>query len=364
MDLRTMYRELRTMRNKENPRVLKMDSDQTDFGPIYKLLIDEDVSEVMVNGPNQVYCERNGKLMLTPIHFRDNKHVLKVIEKIAAKSGQIINESSPMVDARLPDGSRFNAIIPPLAHNGPTITIRKYSKDLIQVKDLITSGTLTFEMVNFLEACVKARLNMFVSGSSGSGKTTVLNILSNFIPKSERIVTIEETSEIQLQHEHVTPIKSRQQTDSGNQAVSVPEILKKSSRIRPDRVIIGEVRSVDDLNLLKAIKSGQVGLLATGHLNCPMDLITRLETIGLLAEEDFPHKQFAETIDVIIHLSRFKDGSRKIVSITEVQMKEDGTIGLEDIFTFKQEGINSEGKIIGRLVPTGIRPKFFDRLKF
>ncbi|MFP5105431.1 CpaF family protein [Neobacillus sp. C211] len=342
-------------------------NDLTGFGPINSLLLDEDVSELMVNGPNQVYCERKGKLVLTPVQFRDNEHVMSVIDKIVAPLGRRIDESSPMVDARLPDGSRVNAIIPPLALNGPTITIRKFSKDPYQIEDLINLGTVTEEMAIFLDACVKARLNMFVSGGTGSGKTTTLNVLSNFIPDDEKIVTIEDVAELQLGQEHVISLESRPPNIKGIGAISIRDLVRNSLRMRSDRVIIGEVRGGKALEMLQAMNTGHYGSLATGHSNSPRDMIARLETMVLISGVDFPIKalreQIAGAIDVIIQQTRLKDGTRKIVNITEVQGIEGEIIVLQDIFSFKQEGLNSEGKIIGRLVPTGVRPKFYDRLE-
>jgi pilus assembly protein CpaF len=342
-------------------------NDLTGFGPINPLLLDEDVSEVMVNGPNQVYCERKGKLVLTSVQFRDNEHVMSVIDKIVAPLGRRIDESSPMVDARLPDGSRVNAIIPPLALNGPTITIRKFSKDPYRIEDLINFGTVTEEMAVFLDACVKARLNMFVSGGTGSGKTTTLNVLSNFIPDEERIVTIEDAAEIQLGQEHVISLESRPPNIEGKGAISIRDLVRNSLRMRPDRVIIGEVRGGEALDILQAMNTGHDGSLATGHSNSPRDMIARLETMVLLAGVDLPIKaireQISGAIDVIIQQTRLKDGTRKIVNITEVQGMDGEVIVLQDIFSFKQEGLNSEGKIIGRLVPTGVRPKFYERLE-
>jgi pilus assembly protein CpaF len=347
--------------------VSELINDLTGFGPINPLLLDEDVSEVMVNGPNQVYCERKGKLVLTPITFRDDEHVLSVIEKIVAPLGRRIDESSPMVDARLPDGSRVNAIIPPLALNGPTITIRKFSKDPFQIEDLINFGTLTEDMATFLDACVKARLNMFVSGGTGSGKTTTLNVLSNFIPDDERIVTIEDAAELQLGQEHVVSLESRPANIEGKGAITIRDLVRNSLRMRPDRVVIGEVRGSEALDMLQAMNTGHDGSLATGHSNSPRDMISRLETMVLLGGVDLPIKAIREQIsgalDVIIQQSRLKDGSRRITNITEVQGMEGDIIVLQDIFTYVQEGINPEGKIIGRLAPTGVRPKFYEKLE-
>ncbi|CEG26053.1 CpaF family protein [Bacillus sp. B-jedd] len=342
-------------------------NDLTGFGPINPLLLDEEVSEVMVNGPNQVYCERKGKLILTDIKFRDNEHVMNVIEKIVAPIGRRIDESSPMVDARLPDGSRVNAIIPPLALNGPTITIRKFSKDPFQIEDLINFGTITKEMAVFLDACVKARLNIFVSGGTGSGKTTTLNVLSNFIPNDERIVTIEDAAELQLGQDHVVSLESRPPNIEGKGAITIRDLVRNSLRMRPDRVVIGEVRGAEALDMLQAMNTGHDGSLATGHSNSPRDMISRLETMVLLGGVELPIKAIREQIsgalDLIIQQSRLKDGSRKITNITEVQGMEGDVIVLQDIFVYEQMGLNDAGKYIGRLVPTGVRPKFYERLE-
>jgi pilus assembly protein CpaF len=342
-------------------------NDLTCFGPISPLLLDEDVSEVMVNGPNQIYCERKGKLILTSLKFRDNQHVMNVIDNIVAPLGRRIDESLPMVDARLPDGSRVNAIIPPLALNEPTMTIRKFSKEPYQIEDLIKFGTVTEEIAIFLDACVKARLNIFISGGTGTGKTTTLNVLSNFIPDDERIVTIEEAAEIQLGQEQVISLESRPPNMAGKRAISIRDLIKNSLRMRPDRVIIGEVRGGEALEMLQAMNTGHDGSLASGHSSSPSDTIARLETMVLLAGVDLPIKaireQIAGAIDVIIQQTRLKDGTRKIVNITEVQGMEGENIVLHDIFSYKNEGYNSEGKIIGRLMPTGVRPKFYDNLE-
>lgn len=342
-------------------------NDLTGFGPINPLLIDEDVSEVMVNGPAQVYCERKGKIELTSIMFRDEEHVMSIIDKIVAPLGRRIDESSPMVDARLPDGSRVNAIIPPLALNGPTVTIRKFSKDPFQIEDLVNFGTLSNEMAIFLEACVKARLNIFVSGGTGSGKTTTLNVLSNFIPHDERIITIEDAAELQLGQDHVVSLESRPPNIEGKGSITIRDLVRNSLRMRPDRVVIGEVRGAEALDMLQAMNTGHDGSLATGHSNSARDMIARLETMVLLAGVELPVKaireQIAGALDVIIQQSRLKDGSRKITSITEVQGMEGDVIVLQDIFSYKQKGVDDNGKIIGRLIPTGVRPKFYERLE-
>jgi len=342
-------------------------NDLTGYGPINPLLLDAEISEVMVNGPYQVYVERGGKVQLTDVKFRDNEQVMHVIEKIVSPLGRRIDESSPMVDARLPDGSRVNVIIPPLALNGPTITIRKFSKDPLTIEDLIKFGTLTKDMSIFLEACVKARLNVFISGGTGSGKTTTLNVLSSFIPNDERIITIEDAAELQLSQEHVVSLEARPANIEGKGAVSIRDLVKNSLRMRPDRIVIGEVRGGEALDMLQAMNTGHDGSLATGHANSPRDMIARLETMVLMAGMELPIKairqQISGAIDLIVHQARLKDGSRKIICITEVQGLEGDMVVLQDIFTFNQQGLDKNGKIIGKMLPTGIRPKFYDKLE-
>ncbi|PWW27055.1 pilus assembly protein CpaF [Cytobacillus oceanisediminis] len=345
----------------------ELTNDLTGYGPINPLLLDEDVSEVMVNGPDQVYAERGGRLQLTDITFRDNDHVMAVLEKIVAPLGRRIDESSPMVDARLKDGSRVNAIIPPLALNGPTITIRKFSKDPFTIHDLIRFGTLTAEMADFIEACVKAKLNIFVSGGTGSGKTTTLNVLSSFISNDDRIVTIEDAAELQLGQEHVVTLETRPPNIEGNGAITIRDLVRNSLRMRPDRIVIGEVRSGEALDMLQAMNTGHDGSLATGHANSPRDMLSRLETMVLMAGMELPIKairsQIAGALDLIIQQSRLKDGSRRITNITEVQGLEGDVIVLQDIFVFEQYGVGEDGKIIGKLVPTGVRPKFYEQME-
>jgi pilus assembly protein CpaF len=342
-------------------------NDITGFGPINPLLADPDVSEIMVNGPNQVYAERKGKLEMTDIKFRDNEHVMNMIEKIVAPLGRRIDESSPMVDARLPDGSRVNAIVPPLALNGPTVTIRKFAADPLKISDLINFGTLTEEMATFIDACVKARLNIFVSGGTGSGKTTTLNVLSSFIPNDERIITIEDAAEVQLVQEHVVSLETRPPNIEGNGAITIRDLVRNALRMRPERIIIGEVRGGEALDMLQAMNTGHDGSLATGHSNSPRDMIARLETMVLMAGMDLPiraiREQIAGALDLIVQQSRLKDGTRKITNITEVQAMEGDIIVLQDIFVFEQRGLDSGGKIIGKLVPTGVRPAFYERIE-
>ncbi|WP_147534441.1 CpaF family protein [Bacillus marasmi] len=337
------------------------------FGPITPLLNDKSVSEIMVNGPNQIYVEQHGKLQLTDYSFRDDEHVLQVIEKIVAPLGRRIDESSPMVDARLPDGSRVNAIIAPLSLDGPTITIRKFPEKRLQIEDLIGFGTLTPEMAQFLDACVKARLNIFISGGTGSGKTTLLNVLSGFIPHDERIVTIEDAAELQLSQEHVIRLETKPPNIEGKGAISIRELVKNSLRMRPDRIVIGEIRSGEALDMLQAMNTGHDGSLATGHSNSPRDMLARLETMVLMAGLDFPiraiRSQVASAIDLIVQQSRLKDGSRKITHITEVVGMEGETITLQDLFIYQQDNITHDGKVVGRFTPTGIRPMCASKLE-
>lgn len=346
-------------------------NDVIGFGPIQPLLEDSDISEIMVNGPNQTYIEKKGKLILSDIKFRDNAHVMRIIEKIVAPLGRRCDESSPIVDARIKggpaDGSRVNAIIPPLALNGPTITIRKFKKDALTIDSLINYGSMTREMANFLEACVKARLNMVVSGGTGSGKTTLLNVLSSFIPEDERIVTIEDSAELQLKQPHVVRLETRPPNIEGKGAISIRELVKNSLRMRPERVVIGECRGGEALDMLQAMNTGHDGSLTTGHANTPRDMISRLETMVMMAGMDLPvraiREQIAGAVNVIVQQSRLKDGSRKVIAVTEVQGMEGETITLQDVFVFEQYGIDEKGKIIGRLKPTGIRPKFMTKFE-
>lgn len=338
-----------------------------DLGPISPLLRDPTVSEVMVNGPLQVYVERNGVLEYTGVRFRDDGHVLRVIDKIVAPLGRRIDESSPMVDARLADGSRVNAIIPPLALNGPTLTIRKFSKDPFQIADLIRFGTLSGEMAKFIEACVKARLNIVVSGGTGSGKTTTLNVLSSFIPDGERIVTIEDAAELQLRQEHWVRLETRPPNIEGKGAIAIRDLVRNALRMRPDRIVVGEVRSGEALDMLQAMNTGHDGSLTTGHANSPRDMLARLETMVLMAGMELPvraiREQIASALDLIIHQNRLRDGSRKVTHITEVQGMEGDTIVLQDLFVFEQTGVERRGQVLGRFRSTGIRPKFMPKLQ-
>ena len=336
------------------------------FGPIEPLLKDDTITEIMVNNAGQVYIERKGKLELTDVTFRDDAHVMHIIEKIIAPIGRRIDESSPMVDARLPDGSRVNAIIPPLALKGPALTIRKFAKEPYQVDDLIRFGTWTKEIADFLKACVEGKLNIIVSGGTGSGKTTTLNILSAFIPTTERIVTIEDAAELQLRQEHVVTLESRPANIEGKGQITMRDLVKNSLRMRPDRIIVGEVRGGEALDMLQAMNTGHDGSLTTGHANSPRDMLSRLETMVLMAGMNLPDKaireQIAAAMNLIVHESRFPDGTRKITALTEIQGMEGDIITLQDIFVYEQKGKDENGRVIGRFRPTGIRPKFMDKL--
>jgi pilus assembly protein CpaF len=336
------------------------------FGPIESLLEDPTVNEIMVNGPHQVYVERKGKLEWVGVTFYDDAHVLHIIEKIVAPLGRRIDESQPMVDARLPDGSRVNAIIPPLSLNGPILTIRKFSKVPFNTEDLVNFGTLTKEMAEFINACVKARLNIIVSGGTGSGKTTSLGVISAFIPEDERIITIEDAAELQLRQTHVVTLETRPANIEGKGAVTIRDLVRNALRMRPERIIVGEVRSGEALDMLQAMNTGHDGSLTTGHANSPRDMLSRLETMVLMAGMDLPvraiREQISSALDVVIQQSRLRDGSRKITHITEVLGMEGEIIVLQDIYRFEQTGIDKQGKIQGHFRATGIRPHFMDKL--
>jgi pilus assembly protein CpaF len=351
----------------ERVRMLEQITDEIiGLGPLEPLLRDESITEVMVNGPRQVYIERSGKLELTNVVFQNDDHVMRIIDRIIAPIGRRVDESSPMVDARLTDGSRVNAIIPPLSLVGPVITIRKFSASPFTTDDLVRFGTATPDMFEFLRACVEARLNVFVSGGTGSGKTTTLNVLSSFIPNDERIVTIEDAAELQLRQEHVVTLESRPPNIEGKGAIPIRELVRNALRMRPDRIIVGECRSGEALDMLQAMNTGHDGSMSTGHANSPRDMLSRLETMVLMAGVDLPlraiREQVASAVDLIVHQSRLKDGTRRITNITEVQGMEGDVIVMQDVFVFEQTGV-VEGKIQGRLKPTGIRPKFVEKFE-
>jgi pilus assembly protein CpaF len=338
----------------------------TGLGPIEPLLADPTITEVMVNGPNDIYIERAGKIHKVETSFLNDEHVLRIIDRIITPMGRRIDETSPRVDARLPDGSRVNAIIPPLSLIGPVITIRKFSAKPFTVDDLIRFGTASPEMFEFMRACVEARLNLFVSGGTGSGKTTTLNVLSSFIPNDERIVTIEDAAELQLRQEHVVTLESRPPNLEGEGEITIRDLLRNALHMRPDRVIVGECRSGEALDMIQAMTTGQDGSLSTGHANSPRDMLRRLETMILMSGYELPlhaiREQIASAVDVIVHTARLKDGTRKVINITEVYGIEDDEILTQDVFVFEQTGVR-DGKIQGDLKPTGIRPTFMSRFK-
>jgi pilus assembly protein CpaF len=336
------------------------------LGPIEPLLNDPEIDEVMVNGPFQIYVERRGKLELTDKRFRDNNHVMQVIERIVAPLGRRVDEKSPMVDGRLRDGSRFNAIIPPLALSGPTMTIRKFARDPFTMTNLINFGTITREAAQFLQAAVEARFNILISGGTGSGKTTTLNVLSGFIPTTERIVTIEDAAELQMRQDHVVRLETRPANIEGIGMVTIRDLVRNALRMRPDRVVIGECRGAEALDMLQAMNTGHDGSLTTGHSNNPREMLSRLETMVLMAGMDLPvraiREQIAGAIHLIIHQDRMKDGQRRVTSITEIVGMEGDIITMQDIFKFEQEYIDDQGKIHGTLQPSGLRPKYYDRI--
>jgi pilus assembly protein CpaF len=351
----------------ERTRMLEQITDEiVGLGPLEPLLRDEGITEVMVNGPRQVYIERTGKLELTNITFQNDEHVMRIIDRIIAPIGRRVDESSPMVDARLVDGSRVNAVIPPISLVGPVLTIRKFSASPLTTDDLIRFGTATPEMFEFMRACVEARLNIFVSGGTGSGKTTMLNVLSSYIPNDERIVTIEDAAELQLRQEHVVTMEARPPNIEGKGAIPIRELVRNALRMRPDRIIVGECRSGEALDMLQAMNTGHDGSMSTGHANTPRDMLARLETMVLMAGVELPlraiREQVSSAVDLIVHQNRLKDGSRKIVSITEVQGMEGDVIVMQDVFTFEQTGVR-DGRIEGRLRPTGVRPRFAEKFE-
>lgn len=337
------------------------------YGPIQPLLNDPDVSEVMVNGPKKVYVEKKGKLMKTGVTFENDAHVIRIIERIVLPLGRRIDADSPTVDARLPDGSRVNAIVPPVALDGPSITIRKFRRDKLTMQQLIEYGSISPQMAEFLKACVISRLNIVISGGTGSGKTTLLNVLSGLIPEDERIVTIEDAAELQLQQDHVVRLETKPATLEGKGQVTIRDLVRNALRMRPDRIVVGECRGGETLDMLQAMNTGHDGSLTTLHANTPRDALSRLETMVLMAGMDLPVKvirqQVSAAIDLIVQQTRLKDGSRKVTAISEVAGMEGDTIVLTDIFRFEQTGQTPEGKILGQFKPTGIRPLFTPRLE-
>ncbi|WP_147803208.1 CpaF family protein [Alkalicoccus halolimnae] len=337
------------------------------YGPITSLLDNTEITEVMVNSSQDIYYEYKGKIIKSNLTFRDDAHVKGVIERIVSPLGRRVDESSPMVDARLPNGSRVNAIIPPLSLRGSSITIRKFSEVPFTSADLVRFGTWTEDMSSFVNACVQSNLNIFISGGTGSGKTSTLNVLSSFIPESERIITIEDAAELKLSQQHIISLESRPPNIEGEGEISIRDLVRNSLRMRPDRIVVGEIRGAEALDMLQAMNTGHDGSLSTGHANSPRDMLSRIETMVLMAGFDLPvraiREQIASAIDIIVHQSRMKDGSRKITHITEVLGMEGETIVLQDIFLYKETGMDEGDKLIGEFVPTGIRPKAAEDLE-
>ena len=336
------------------------------LGPLQPLLEDETVTEIMVNGAKNIYIERKGKIHRVPVTFESNDHVMRIIDRIVAPLGRRIDESSPYVDARLADGSRVNAVIPPISLVGPTLTIRKFFKTPLTIEQLIQFGTLTAEALQFLKACVESRLNIVISGGTGSGKTTLLNILSSFIPADERILTIENAAELQLRQEHVVTLESRPANIEGRGEITIRQLVVNALRMRPDRIIVGEIRDDAALDMLQAMNTGHDGSMTTLHSNSPRDTLSRLETMVLMAGMELPvraiREQVTSAIDLVVHQERMRDGSRKVVNITEVSGMEGDVVTTTDIFIFEQTGFEN-GKVLGRLRPTGLRPKFMDKIE-
>lgn len=336
------------------------------FGPLQPLLEDESITEVMVNGAKNLYIERKGKIHRVPVTFENNDHVMRIIDRIVAPLGRRIDESSPYVDARLPDGSRVNAVIPPISLIGPVLTIRKFARNPITVDQLVQFGSISAEAIQFLKACVESRLNVVISGGTGSGKTTLLNILSSFIPADERILTIENAAELQLRQEHVVTLESRPPNIEGRGEITIRQLVINALRMRPDRIVVGEIRDEAALDMLQAMNTGHDGSMTTLHSNSPRDSLSRLETMTLMAGMDLParaiREQITSAVDVVCHQERMRDGTRKVTNVTEVSGMEGEVITMTDIFVFEQTGIEN-GQIVGRLRPTGLRPKFMDKIE-
>jgi len=357
------------VRSERNKIATDLYNDVVGYGPLEELLNSPAVSEIMVNGPHQIYIEKNGKLELSDVVFRDNEHVLNIIDRIVSSIGRHVDEASPMVDARLQDGSRVNAVIPPLSLTGPTITIRKFSKKAITAMDLVKFGSMSHKMVAFLEACVKGKLNIIVSGGTGSGKTTLLNVLSSFIPENERIITIEDAAELQLCQKHIITLESRPANLEGKGQISIRDLVKNALRMRPDRIVVGEVRGGETLDMLQAMNTGHDGSLTTAHANTPRDLLSRLETMVLMTGMDLPLKairdQVSSAIDVVVQQARLRDGTRKVIDISEVVGMEGDVISMQSIFTYENEGqMDSLGMFKGKFKPIGIRPKCADKIRY
>jgi pilus assembly protein CpaF len=367
-DIRTHLSEEAGISRDDRERLIaEIADDILGHGPLERLLADDTVTEIMVNGPHDVWVERQGRLYETTVRFNDESHLRRIINKIVAQVGRRIDESSPMVDARLPDGSRVNAVIPPLSLSGPLITIRKFGTTRLGLDDLIRLGTLSAETVEFLKRCVHAELNLLISGGTGTGKTTMLNALSTAIPEADRIVTIEDAAELRLNQRHVLRLEARPQNIEGEGEVSIRELVRNSLRMRPDRIVVGEVRGAEALDMLQAMNTGHDGSLCTVHANAPRDALSRIETMVLMAGYELPvraiRNQVASALDLIVHLERMEDGGRRVTSITEVQRMESDVITLQELFAFNVERVTPERVVIGSLQPTGLRPSFMTKFE-
>ncbi len=337
------------------------------FGPLEILLKDPTISDILINGPHKIFVERRGKMTLSEVKFRDNEHLLQIIDRIVSKMGRRVDETSPMVDARLPDGSRFNAIIPPLALDGPTVSIRRFGTKPLMLEDLLQFNAFTPEMATFMEACIKARLNIIISGGTGCGKTTLLNTLSSFIGNDERVITIEDAAELQLQQEHIVRLETRPANIEGKGAILARDLVRNALRMRPERIIIGECRGGETLDMLQAMNTGHAGSMTTIHANTPRDAQARIETLVMMAGLELPIKamrqQISSAVDLIIQANRLQGGPRKITHITEVMNMEQDMIIMQDIFLYKQHGVDANGKAVGQFEATGVRPSFVPRLE-
>jgi pilus assembly protein CpaF len=347
--------------------VRQIEDEVMGLGPLEPLLADPSVSDILVNGAHQVYIERAGKLESTGVRFNDDSHLLNIIDRIVSKVGRRIDESMPMVDARLQDGSRVNAIIPPLAIDGPVLSIRRFGRDTLTMEDLIRLGSISPAVADVLKAVVLARLNVMISGGTGSGKTTLLNVLSSYIPERERIITIEDSAELQLRQPHVVRLETRQINVEGRGQITQRDLVRNSLRMRPDRIVVGEVRGAEALDMLQAMNTGHDGSLTTVHANSSRDALSRIETMVAMSGVQFPiaalRSQIASAIDVIIHMERHEDGRRRVTSVQEINGMESDTIVMSEIFTFTRSGVDAKGNVIGRFHPTGIVPEFFDRIR-
>jgi pilus assembly protein CpaF len=362
-----LSRETGIARDDRDRLTAEIADDILGHGPLERLLADESVTEIMVNGPYDIWVERQGRLYETTVRFKDESHLRRIINKMVAQVGRRVDESSPMVDARLPDGSRVNAVLPPLSLTGPLVTIRKFSKNRLEMSDLIRLGTVTTEVVEFLDRCIRAELNMLVSGGTGTGKTTFLNALSTSIPDSDRIITIEDAAELRLNQRHVLRLEARPKNIEGEGEIAIRELVRNSLRMRPERIIVGEVRGAEALDMLQAMNTGHDGSLSTVHANTPRDALARIETMVMMAGYDLPmraiRQQVAAALDMIVHLERLEDGSRRVTSIVEVQRMESDTITLQELFTFQVEQVTTDRMVIGTLRGTGLRPTFLTKFE-